>query len=113
TAAGLSQPHHVRQRLGAQRSKEIPVALLLVGGAQMSVFAPVPAAVVVLHVDEQQRAVLGLDRDLTAHGVAHRYAPKKASSAPRSAAPMRPAHSLCPRSSATRSWRISISTCGR
>src|SRR5208283_4512944 len=113
TAAGLLQLHHVRKRLCAQRSKEIPVALLLFGSAQMSVFAAVPAAVVVLHVDEQQRAVLGFDRDLTAHGMAHRYAPKKACSAARSAAPMRPAHSLCPPSSATRSWRISISTCGR
>jgi hypothetical protein len=65
-AAGLLQTHHVGQRAVLQGAEEIAVALFLFGGAEPRVFAPVPAAIEVLHVDDQESGVLGFDLDFAA-----------------------------------------------
>src|SRR5579862_9419043 len=111
-ATGLLQSHHVGQRAVGKGTEEVAVALLLLLLAELRVLAAVPGAVVVLHIDEQQRAVRRFDGDLAARRMIHRLAPKKMRSASCSACAMRRAHSLCPDSSATRSWRISIATYG-
>jgi hypothetical protein len=73
------QAHHVGQRSGLQIAEEIREAFLLVGGTERGVFAAVPGAIVVLHIDEQQRRVGGLDGNLAAQWVGHQCILKSSS----------------------------------
>ena len=87
--------------LSSQGAEEVAVARLLLGRADAGVFAAVPGAVVVLHVDEQQRGPGGVDRDFAArNGCITPLAPQLPFGARQrrgaGAAPM----SSCPRSSA-------------
>ena len=106
TPARRLQSLHVRQRGLAHRAEEIAVSGVAFGLGHRGIFAAIRPRVVVLHIDEQQRGVGGIDRYLAAQH-------DRRATAAGSSRSNRAAHAACPASSAIRSWRISISTCAR
>src|SRR5438067_6629595 len=112
-AAGHLQPAHVGHGDVPHRREEIAVALVDLGVAEALVRAAVGTRRVVLHIDKQQRRVVGVDLDLAAQSGIHPRISRSRASAAESRRARRAAQAAWPAASAIRSWRISISTWAR
>src|SRR3954453_3082306 len=112
-AASRLQSPQIRQRGLLERPKKEAEALLDLLFGQIAVFAAIPPRGVVLHVDDQQCRMPRIDLDLTAQRRVHTPLSRSLASASGRSRARRAAQAAWPAGSAIRSWRISISTCGR
>src|SRR5207237_10133186 len=112
-AAGGLQLLQIWQCGRFQRPKEEAEALLDLQLSQLAIFAAVAPRRVVLHIDDQERRMVRIDLDLAAQTLRHAPCSRSRPSASGRRRAKRAAHAACPVGSAIKSWRISISTCGR